>query len=38
MHEILLSPAELRFSLLILYFFAYALVGWLWESAYVQCA
>ncbi|MCL5457059.1 putative ABC transporter permease [Loigolactobacillus coryniformis] len=36
MHEILLSPAELRFSLLIFYFFAYALVGWLWESAYVS--
>ncbi|MFD0896894.1 putative ABC transporter permease [Loigolactobacillus binensis] len=36
MQEILLSPVELRFSFLILYFFAYALIGWLWESAYVS--
>ncbi|BAP86663.1 hypothetical protein LOOC260_121570 [Paucilactobacillus hokkaidonensis JCM 18461] len=36
MQEIFLSPAELRFSFLILYFFAYAFIGWLWECAYVS--
>ncbi|MFC6170974.1 putative ABC transporter permease [Loigolactobacillus jiayinensis] len=36
MQEIFLSPVELRFSFLILYFAAYAFIGWIWESTYVS--